>query len=581
MRCVSEANHRVLVIDDNPAIHEDFRKILAPPETGEQLRAAEAAFFGESTESISIKLELQLDSAEQGQVGLAKVKAALEENRPYAMAFVDMRMPPGWDGLKTIEELWKVEPDLQIVICSAYSDNTWSEICERVGRTDQLLILKKPFDSAEVCQLVLALTTKWSLTQQARLKQEDLNRLVEERTAELKQKEISLRQKHKLEAIGSLAGGVAHEFNNILQAIRGYTCFARDELPKDGQPYEDLTHVVEACDRAAAITGQLLSFSRRTPAQKSLHQIKELVTGTLNLVRPVIGEQIVLDVKLDDDAGMAIVDKDLLSQVFLNLCINARDAMPSGGRLAITANAVELPDRRASNNTDDQPNVQPGHYCMIAVADSGTGIPEEVKQRLFEPFFTTKGVGKGTGMGLAMVFGAVQDHAGAITVESSEGQGATFRIYLPLTVGDVAEACPNAEGDIEYRVGKETILLAEDEPMVRDVAVRTLRQAGYQVVTAVDGEDAVAKFREHADEIDMVLLDVRMPKLNGCQAYEQIKRTKPSIKVAFCTGYDPMTPQAGTLEQERVTTVYKPLSPEALLSTVRQTLEGNVPCHLV
>jgi CheY-like chemotaxis protein len=218
---------------------------------------------------------------------------------------------------------------------------------------------------------------------------------------------------------------------------------------------------------------------------------------------------------------------------------------------------------------------------MIAVADTGSGISEDVKRRMFEPFFTTKAVGKGTGMGLAMVFGAVQDHAGAITVESSEGQGARFLIYLPLAVGEVAEASTTAGGDIEYVEGKETILVAEDEPMVRDVAVRALRRAGYHVVTAVDGEDAVAKFRAHVGDIDMVLLDVMMPKLNGRQAYEQIKQANPSIKVAFCTGYDPTTPQVEAVERACIPTVYKPLSPAALLSTVRQTLEGSVSCQLV
>lgn len=581
MQTFNDTNGRILVIDDNPAIIEDFRKVLTPREDSKKLQAAEAAFFGDSSETKSVKLDLSLDSADQGQKGLAMVQAALIEGRPYAMAFVDMRMPPGWDGLTTIEELWKVDPNLQVVICSAYSDHTWSDISERLGRNDQLLILKKPFDNAEICQLALALTTKWSLTLQARMKQEDLNRLVNERTAELEQKDISLRQKHKLEAIGSLAGGVAHEFNNLLQAIRGYTCFARDELPTDGQPYEDLTHVVDACDRAAAITGQLLSFSRKSPAHKSCQQIKEMVTRTLNLVRPVVGEQITLDVNLDDDAGSALLDSDLFSQVLLNLCINARDAMPSGGRMMISAKAVNLPDRRSGIQHDDQPNLLPGRYCVIAITDTGTGIPEHVKLRMFEPFFTTKEVGKGTGMGLAMVFGAVQDHCGAVTVESSEGHGATFRIYLPLVANEVVDTIPDKGDDTEVLTGKETILLAEDEPLVRNVAVRALRGAGYTVVTAVDGEDAVAKFRDHAAEIDMVLLDVVMPKLSGRLAFERIKKIKPSIKVAFCTGYDPTTPQVDELEQSKAPTVYKPLSIVVLLSTVRQTLDGEILCPSV
>ncbi|MAD80979.1 MAG: hypothetical protein CMJ50_09085, partial [Planctomycetaceae bacterium] len=508
--------------------------------------------------------------------------AAVAENRPYALAFVDMRMPPGWDGLTTIEQLWKADPDLQVVICTAYSDNTWSDIREQLGDTDQLLILKKPFDNVEVCQLALALTEKWHLAQQARLKKRDLERMVDERTEQLREREEALRRKHKLEAIGSLASGIAHEFNNVLQVIRGYTRFAMDELSVDAQPHRDLQYAVEAVDRAAEITRQLLNFSRQQPAKKSHQEVNEIVTMTLRMVRPVFGEQIEVDVDLSDEAGIVYADVDIMSQALLNLCINARDAMPSGGRLRITTDQREILDRRGGNASTGQPNLKPGHYSVITVADTGCGMPAKVIDRVFDPFFTTKEVGKGTGMGLAMVFGTLQNHEGTVTVESSEGQGSTFRIWLPVAAQATNDTQqPTKNSGASSLTGSETILLAEDDPMVRDAAVRVLRAAGYTVIVAADGEDAVRKFEQNADTIQMAVLDVVMPKLDGHRVYDRMKEANSEIKVVFCTAYNPETDQTDVLEGVQVSTIYKPLAEEALLSTMRRMLDEEPLCQTV
>ena len=574
-------NRRILVVDDNLAIHSDFRKILVSDGSGQELEDAEAAFFGEGCD-INRELNVELDSAHQGQEGLEKVVAAVAENRPYALAFVDMRMPPGWDGLTTIEQLWKADPDLQVVICTAYSDNTWSDIREQLGDTDQLLILKKPFDNVEVCQLALALTEKWHLAQQARLKKRDLERMVDERTEQLREREEALRRKHKLEAIGSLASGIAHEFNNVLQVIRGYTRFAMDELSVDAQPHRDLQYAVEAVDRAAEITRQLLNFSRQQPAKKSHQEVNEIVTMTLRMVRPVFGEQIEVDVDLSDEAGIVYADVDIMSQALLNLCINARDAMPSGGRLRITTDQREILDRRGGNASTGQPNLKPGHYSVITVADTGCGMPAKVIDRVFDPFFTTKEVGKGTGMGLAMVFGTLQNHEGTVTVESSEGQGSTFRIWLPVAAQATNDAQqPTKNSGASSLTGSETILLAEDDPMVRDAAVRVLRAAGYTVIVAADGEDAVRKFEQNADTIQMAVLDVVMPKLDGHRVYDRMKEANSEIKVVFCTAYNPETDQTDVLEGVQVSTIYKPLAEEALLSTMRRMLDEEPLCQTV
>jgi len=487
---MSSRNRRILIIDDNPAIHEDFRKSLSPGTSVVDLENAESAFFGEPTKSLENDFNFEIDSAHQGEEGLKKVVEAIQGNLPYALAFVDMRMPPGWDGLTTIEHLWQVAPDLQIVICSAYSDNSWADICKRLGRSDRLLILKKPFDSSEVCQLAVSLTEKWNLAIQAKLKRDELERLIDERTNELKEKDIELRQKHKLEAIGSLAGGVAHEFNNLLQAIRGYACFAREALPVDGQPYEDLGHVVDASDRAAGIASQLLSFSRRTPAKKFRLPANEVVNRTLAMFKPLLPASIELEVTSGGESLLVFADADLMSQALLNLCINARDAMPTGGRLRVSLQLRSIHDRRERAVLANDPLLNPGEYAVISVTDNGCGIADEVKNRIFEPFFTTKEVGKGSGMGLAIVFAASQEHDGTVTVESAVGTGSTFRIFLPVSSQYPTIALSESVSDVErFNPGQETVLFVEDDVLVRDVGVRVLRQAGYSVIEAIDGHN--------------------------------------------------------------------------------------------
>jgi signal transduction histidine kinase len=423
-------NRRVLVIDDNPAIHDDFRKIFASSRTDASLEKMESEFFGEPMPNPEGDFCVELDAALHCETGVDKVSAALLEGRPYAVAFVDMRMPPGWDGLTTIEKLWIVDPELQIVICSAYSDNSWTDICRRLGRSDQLLILKKPFDNAEVCQFVLALTEKWNLARRAKLKQSELASLVDLRTKALKEKDIELRQKHKLEAVGSLAGGVAHEFNNLLQTIRGYTCFVRDALPINSQPYEDLGHVIDAADRAAGIARQLLRFSRRKPPQKAHLDLIEIATETLGMIKPLLPTHIELHVDFCEPAIHVFADADLLSQSVLNLGINACDAMGTRGQLSIKVEKLTL---QQNADTAVQPMLDPGEYATVSVTDTGMGIDEETMDRIFEPFFTTKEPGKGTGMGLPIVFSSMQDLGGAVTVESKVGVGSTFRLYLPIS----------------------------------------------------------------------------------------------------------------------------------------------------
>jgi PAS domain S-box-containing protein len=386
--------------------------------------------------------------------------------------------------------------------------------------------------------------------------------------------EEQLRQAQKMEAVGLLAGGMAHEFNNLLQAISGYTRFAMKGLFPEDQRYDDLQEVCKATDRASTLTRQLLGFSRRSALQPKCANPNDVVRDLAKMVRPLIGEQILLEVICDDDLGTLWADAGQLQQALLNLCLNARDAMPSGGKLLLKTESVVLGD----TSWDYGFHTEPGRYAVFTVADTGCGMTPEVRQRIFEPFFTTKGVGKGTGLGLPMVYGTVQQHKGAIHVYSEPGKGATFKVFLPLTRQN-HEADAVEEAPLPPR-GTETILLAEDEEMVRGLAVRILQRAGYTVLAASDGEEALCTFMEKREAIALVILDAVMPKLTGQEVYRRIQDAAPRTKVIFCSGYDPETAQSGFMLQRRLRMIEKPFLEDTLLRTVREVLDEEVECSL-
>lgn len=563
-------NRRIIIIDDNEDIHEDFRKILSSDAGAEDLSDDEEFLFGDDGDSNSSwEHPFELDSALQGKDGLNLVSQAVKDGRPYAMAFVDMRMPPGWDGVETIEHLWQADPELQVVICTAYSDYSWKETIDRLGMSDQLLILKKPFDVAEVSQLAMALTERWSLQRISHMKRNDLERLVEERTADLAKMDAALRHKQKLEAIGSLAGGVAHEFNNLLQAMQGFTRFAQEGLDKEEQRFQDLAQVLKAGDRAAALTSQLLCFSRADQFEPQSVPVQSILTDLGNLLKPVIGARIAVSIAPVEDNLHVFADPGGLQQVLLNLCVNARDAMPDGGSIMIQAKQKTVPLADDSSNS-----LNGAEQCVcFSVTDSGTGMTPDQVSRIFEPFFTTKEVGKGTGLGLAMVHGFVEHHGGLIDVESAPNEGTTFHITLPGADPAVTET--SVTTSTSSYAGSETLLIAEDEPMVRAVAERILTNAGYRVLTAENGQEAVDLFTEHEDSISLTLLDVVMPILTGRRAFEQIRRIDPNAAVIFCTGYDPETSGADSFNREDLRLVQKPFDPIVLLQTVRESIAAN------
>ena len=376
-------------------------------------------------------------------------------------------------------------------------------------------------------------------------------------------------QAQKMESIGTLAGGVAHDFNNILSAIIGYGHVALMKMAGDDPQRPNIESMLEAADRAAHLTQDLLLFSRKQVSELKPVDLNKVVGQVEKFLKRVIGEDIACKKTVTDHPLTVFADSHQLEQVLMNLATNARDAMPGGGAFTIQTEQVDLHE----DFTRAHGFGKPGPYAMITVSDTGKGMDEETRKRIFEPFFTTKEVGKGTGLGLAVVYGIIKQHDGFINVYSEPGKGTTFRIYLPIITAVVTEETKAQKKEAPAR-GTETVLLAEDDEALRKLSRIVLTQNGYTVIEAVDGEDAVRKFRKNKDRIHILLFDLIMPKMNGKEAYDEIRKIRPDMKVLFASGYAPdIVWQKASLEPGSHL-IYKPVSPMELLRKVRSVLDG-------
>ncbi len=713
-----ERNDRILVIDDNPAIHDDFRKILTGAKgRSVNLAEAELALFGDAPKAVR-PTSFQIDSALQGQEGWEMVQRALTDGRPYAMAFVDVRMPPGWDGVETITRICKVDPDIQIVICTAYSDYSWEEIARNLGESDNMVILKKPFDNIEVLQLAHALTQKWSLSQQAKCKMSDLEEMVNQRTRQVqlaneklkseiverqkteealrssedrfsrafnsspipmaiqtlkderfvdinnrflqmtglsreeiigrtpakleiwidreargqmieklhKEKSVrdwpcriraksgegretlvslelfnlgsehylltiaqdisdrlrlenQLRQAQKMEAVGKLAAGVAHDFNNILTIIQGYTSLGLSAPNLDAEAADALNEILRAAERAATLTRQLLAFSRKQLMQPKVVDLNELIVQVTSMLSRLIGEDISLQENLSEALPSVFADHGNVEQVIMNLVVNARDAMPKGGQIIVSTAKVEIDAAIARQN----PEAVPGQFVCLTVADTGCGMDIETQARLFEPFFTTKEVGKGTGMGLAMVYGIIKQHGGWIEVLSQVGQGSTFKVFLPSTKL-LAEASTDDQQVPEAALGgHETILVVEDEKGILELVRKVLQRRGYRILVASNAKEALDVWKEHAGEINLLLTDLVMPGgTTGLDLAEILLLEKAELKVIYTSGYSLALFGQDCPVKEGFNFLQKPYQSLLLAQTVRSCLDApkKPPTHL-
>ncbi|HEX5972194.1 MAG TPA: PAS domain S-box protein [Gemmatimonadaceae bacterium] len=379
-----------------------------------------------------------------------------------------------------------------------------------------------------------------------------------------------LRQAQKMEAVGSLAGGIAHDFNNLLTAILGYCDLALEGIPTDSTASDDVAEVRRAAQRAAELTHQLLAFSRRQVLKPRVFSLGTALEQTEKILRRLISENIALELSVCPPQALVCADPTQVEQVILNLAVNARDAMPRGGRLRLSTGTITFD----ATHTVAGASLPAGTYAMLAVSDTGTGIAPEIRDRLFEPFFTTKPRGQGTGLGLATVYGIMQQSGGGIEVASVPDNGTTFILYFPIAMEDSApDPVAAMHRDIQQR-GEGTILLAEDDDAVRAIARETLERAGYRVLAAADGSQALALAGSHDGPIDLLLTDVIMPGMNGRELAATLTRRRPGLRVLYASGYtDNMLEGQGALTPG-VTLLDKPFTPADLAAKVRDVLAG-------
>ncbi len=378
--------------------------------------------------------------------------------------------------------------------------------------------------------------------------------------------EEHIRHSQKLDSIGTLAGGVAHDFNNILTVIISAAALLEMDAADDPEQRKLITQISGSAERGAKLTQSLLAFSRRQSINRQLENLATIVNVMQDFMGRIIGEDILLTTYLPDEPLMVMIDRGQIEQVLMNLAANARDAMPHGGILDIAVSHVENDGR-----LQELEGCRPGDYALITVSDSGDGIDKTTQQRIFEPFFTTKVMGRGTGLGLSMAYGIIRQHDGMIHVYSEPGDGTTFRIYLPLS--DQHGKATSAQFVASPPNGTETILMVEDDPQVLKINSELLERAGYKVFGAMNGSEAVELFKQEHDEIALVVLDVIMPGMNGKEVYEKLKAHKNDVKVLFASGYTAEILNRKGVVQESGNFISKPLNPPVFLKRVRTLID--------
>ncbi|MBI5525140.1 MAG: response regulator [Deltaproteobacteria bacterium] len=386
-------------------------------------------------------------------------------------------------------------------------------------------------------------------------------------TTERRQLEEKFNQAQKLEAIGKLAGGVAHDFNNILSVIMSYAGFLLEQFPQGAPGHEDALEIKKAGERAGALTRQLLAFSRRQIVNPAVLVTNDVINNLSKMLNRLIGENIQMSMTFSADAGNVFMDPSQLEQILVNLVVNAKDAMPQGGRVVVETRCARVD--KASTALHE--GIEPGEYVIISVTDTGVGMDKETQKKVFEPFFTTKPAGKGTGLGLSMVYGAVRQNHGAVSLYSEPGKGTTFRIYLKRVPDPVeSEAAP---APAPPRGKGELLLLVEDEEPVRKAVRKMLEAGGYSVIDAGNGEQAVERYRERAAEVRLVISDMIMPDINGIVLAKKLREITPALKVLHMSGYTDEILTSQGLGDQTIPILVKPFERDVLLRRVRELLD--------
>jgi len=388
-------------------------------------------------------------------------------------------------------------------------------------------------------------------------------------TTEHKKLEQQLLQAQKMEAIGQLAGGIAHDFNNILTAIIGFSNLLQMEIGKDSPLQNNIVPILNAAQRASSLTHALLAFSRKQVMNPKPVNLNQIIKDVERILSRIIGEDIELSANLADKEFIIMADANQIEQVLMNLAANARDAMPDGGKLTIRTDLLKIDDQYLAAHGYGKPGI----YAVVSLEDTGHGIDVKTQEKIFEPFFTTKQVGKGTGLGLAMVYGIVKQHEGYINVYSEPDKGTTFKIYLPL-IQSALEAAMQ-EHPISIKGGAETILVAEDDVQVRSFIQKLLEKYGYEVLAAIDGEDAIKVFHEHKEKVQLIILDTIMPKKSGKEVYDEIMKIRPEMKTIFTSGYVSDIEQRKGMGENGLNFIPKPISPHEFLTKIYEILHNT------
>lgn len=503
------------------------------------------------------------------------------------LILMDIQIQGDIDGIETTRRI-RERFDVPIVYLTAFSDET---TLQRAKATEAFAYVLKPFKDRELYSSIEFALYRHQAGVELQKAHDELETHVEERTAELarvneelkhemKERQLAvegralleeqLRQSQKMEALGQLAGGVAHDFNNMLTIITGYSELVINRMSDKDPIVSDMLAIKEAGDRAATLTNQLLTFGRRQALQYSTIDLNGTVESARDMLQRMIGEDIHFEIDLQPGPHYIKTDPGQLDQVLVNLVVNARDAMPRGGRLRIETAAIAL-DQPLTNRFL---KLEPGEYIRLRVTDSGSGITDKVLNRIFEPFYTTKDKGKGTGLGLSMAYSLVEQSGGQIDVASRPGEGTRFDLYLPITNArpeeKLSETSPAPEPSSEN--GNEIILLVEDEDVVRDLARRVLSDYGYDVLEARQGKEALALSELHAGPIHLLLTDVVMPKMSGRELAQNLQALRPDMPVLYMSGYNDDKVLRYGMQEQQIHFLQKPFTPNALIAKIRQVI---------
>jgi signal transduction histidine kinase len=571
---------RILAVDDEQEILDLYRRFLCPESSSpadEHFRQLQTRLFGEQP-AFSPELGVDLVLNRQGDEAVETVRAAVAEGRPFSLVFLDVRMPPGPDGVTTARQIRALDQDLEIVIVTGYSDVHPHQIAHLVPPPAKLFYLQKPVHAQEIQQLASALGAKWRAERQVAAHTAELIRLnqqLEEDIAARKRAEeekdrlqAQLRQKQKMEALGTLAGGVAHDFNNILAAIIGYT-----ELTllrqKNQSIRSHLAQVLLAARRGEKLVRQILTFSRRSEHEPEVIDLGAVVKECLELLSASLPPNISIRQELAQPS-LVLADANQLHQVVMNLGTNAAHAMQEhGGTMTVALSTLDLDATAVAC----WPELTPGTYHRLTVSDTGHGIDSSILERVFEPFFTTKERGQGTGMGLAVAHGIVRDCGGVISVTSEPGAGATFQVLLPQAKGEaVADAKPLIP---MITGGNERILLIDDEQPLVELGAEVLQVLGYQVVGMTSPGEALALFTSDPQRFDLIITDLTMPETSGHALSREIRSIRPDIPVILCTGFLEEAQTDQVMADGISEVLKKPFSVHDISGIIRRVLDSR------